>query len=198
MGETELDPTGPEAGATELDATTGDGTGGGMSSPPGAGTTEPVFMSEEEEKLADANDRYLRLMADFDNFRKRTQKERQDIQAYATEDVVREILPVMDNLERALLAGREKGNEDSGVMKGVDLTLRMFQVVLEKFGVTRIKAAGEPFDPHRHEAIMQSESPEVVVETVSEELEPGYVMRGRVVRPARVRVLKPKPAAEAA
>ena len=159
-------------------------------------------MAAERERLAEQyaalHDQLLRKQADFENYRKRVERERQDYRHQATMEVVREILPVMDNLERALLAGREKGNEDSGVMKGVDLTLRMFQVVLEKFGVTRIKAAGEPFDPHRHEAIMQSESPEVVVETVAEELEPGYVMRGRVVRPARVRVLKPKPAAEAA
>lgn len=156
---------------------------------------EPDFMSASDAKLAEANERYVRLMADFDNFRKRAAKERLDAQAYAVEDVVREIIPVLDNLERALAAAQgSQGAEGGSVVKGVELTLRMFQSVLGRYGVERMKAAGQPFDPNLHEALMQVESADVTVETVSEELEPGYVMKGRVVRPARVKVLKPKPA----
>jgi molecular chaperone GrpE len=134
-------------------------------------------------------------MADFDNFRKRAAKERLDAQAYAVEEAIREIIPVMDNLERALGASQagSAAEGSASVVKGVELTLRMFQVVLGKFGVERMAVVGKPFDPNLHEALMQMESDEVQVETVSEELEPGYVMKGRVVRPARVKVLKPKP-----
>ena len=166
---------------------------------PGKAPAEPesAFMSASEEKLAEANDRYLRLMADFDNFRKRSAKERLDAQAYAVEEVIREIIPVVDNLERALASAQEGAGTDgvAGVIKGVELTLRMFQGVLGKFGVERISAVGKPFDPNQHEALMQLETDEVTVETVSEELEPGYTMKGRIVRPARVKVLKPKAAA---
>jgi molecular chaperone GrpE len=158
---------------------------------------EGSFMSASDQKLAEANERYVRLMADFDNFRKRAAKERLDAQAYAVEEAIREIIPVMDNLERALGASQQAGAPAEGsvsVVKGVELTLRMFQVVLGKFGVERMLVVGKPFDPNLHEALMQMESDEVQVETVSEELEPGYVMKGRVVRPARVKVMKPKPA----
>jgi len=161
------------------------------------GTDDAFVMSPAEQKLAEANERYVRLMADFDNFRKRAAKERVDAQAYAVEDVIREIIPVVDNLERALAASQEGQSADNvaKIVKGVELTLRMFQGVLGKFGVERITAVGKPFDPNQHEALMQVESADVDVETVAEELEPGYVMRGRVVRPARVKVLKPKAAA---
>ncbi len=192
--------------AADLDATdeTSAAGPGGAAAPvagePAAAEDDGFAMSPAEEKLAEANDRYLRLMADFDNFRKRAAKERLDAQAYAVEDVIREVIPVIDNLERALAASQEGTGAEgvAGVVKGVELTLRMFQGVLAKFGVERIKAAGEPFDPNRHEALMQVESEDVAVETVAEEFEPGYMVRGRIVRPARVKVLKPKPAATAA
>lgn len=189
------EPDIPEPYVVDLDATSEAPT---EFETPGKAPAEPesAFMSEGEEKLAEANDRYLRLMADFDNFRKRAGKERVDAQAYAVEDVIREIIPVVDNLERALASAQEGAGTEgrAGVIKGVELTLRMFQNVLGKFGVERISAVGKPFDPNQHEALMQMESDEVQVETVSEELEPGYVMKGRVVRPARVKVLKPKTA----
>ena len=165
--------------------------GGGPAKAKAPAEPEPAVMSESEEKLAEANERYLRLMADFDNFRKRAAKDRLEAQAYATEDVIREVIPVIDNLERAL-ASAPDAEGAGGVRKGVELTLRMFQGVLGRFGVERIAAVGKPFDPNQHEALMQMESETVTVETVSEELEPGYTMKGRVVRPARVKVLKPK------
>jgi len=193
-------PDVPELERVELDATMPE-------TPPWEAAAEPAgqepeetdaafVMSPAEEKLAEANERYVRLMADFDNFRKRAAKERVDAQAYAVEDVIREIIPVVDNLERALAASQEGQSADNvaKIVKGVELTLRMFQGVLGKFGVERITAVGKPFDPNQHEALMQMESADVEVETVAEELEPGYVMRGRVVRPARVKVLKPKAA----
>ncbi len=151
------------------------------------------FMSPAEAKLAEANERYVRLMADFDNFRKRSSKERTELLQGAGEDLLRDVLPVVDNLERALAAGAAAGaNAADAVVKGVELTLRQFKSVLARHGVERIEAAGQPFDPHRHEAIAQVEREDVTEDTVAEELESGYLVRGRVLRPVKVRVAKPK------
>jgi molecular chaperone GrpE len=194
------EPETPELDRVELDATVPDTppweAAAGTATEEEGGTDDAFVMSAADQKLAEANERYVRLMADFDNFRKRAAKERLDAQAYAVEEVIREIIPVVDNLERALAASQEGSSADNvaKIVKGVELTLRMFQGVLGKFGVERITAVGKPFDPNQHEALMQVESSEVEVETVAEELEPGYVMKGRVVRPARVKVLKPKAA----
>jgi molecular chaperone GrpE len=145
-------------------------------------------------KIAELNDRYLRLAADFDNYRKRMLKERAEVQAAAGESLVVELLPVLDNLERAIAATKasKDGGGLEGMVKGVELTLKMFHGLLGRRGVEKIHAVGEPFDPYRHEAVMQAESGDVTVDTVQEEMEPGYVMGGKVVRPARVKVAKPK------
>lgn len=157
------------------------------------------FMSAEEAKLAEANERYVRLMADFDNYRKRVQREMAELAAGAGEDLIREMLPILDNLERALGAF-EAGREESGgapadvvesMHKGVELTARQFRSALAKQGVERVVAMGEAFDPHRHEAIAQEEREDVATDTVVEELEAGYTLRGRVLRPARVKVARP-------
>jgi len=169
---------------------------------PGAGEEEEVdeFMSPAEAKLAEANARYVRLSADFDNFRKRTQRESARHAAGAGEALIREFLPVLDNLERALAACAAARVEDGSphaaaveaVATGVDLTLRQFKAALAKHGVERITAArGERFDPHRHDAVAQEEREEAREEVVSEELEAGYTMRGRVLRPAKVKVARP-------
>jgi len=149
-----------------------------------------------EGELAEAKDRYLRLAADFDNYRKRAIRDRADFEAQSNASMVQDILPVMDNMERALAAGREGGEGRlEALLKGIDLTIKLFKSVLARSGVERIKAVGEPFNPDVHEAIQQGESPEVSVDTVAEELEAGYTMRGKVLRAARVRVLKPCAAA---
>jgi molecular chaperone GrpE len=160
----------------------------------GAGAEEKL-ADDIERELTDVKDRYLRLAADFENYRKRMARERVEMSLSANENLILEILPVIDNLERALVAAKD-GNRPGaeGVVKGVELTLRMFHGILSRHGVERIKAAGEPFDPNRHEALMQEESDEVEMDTVAEELEPGYLMGGRILRPARVKVSRPKPA----
>lgn len=155
----------------------------------GGDVSEDTLRAEIE----DLNGRYLRLAADFDNYRKRMSKERVELVAGANAELVTEILPVLDNLERAIAAGKsDDGGGSASVTKGVELTLKMFQGILHRAGVDRIKAVGEPFDPHRHEALVQEESDEVEAETVADELEPGYTMNGRVLRPTRVKVRKPK------
>ena len=122
-------------------------------------------------------------------------RERAEIIASSKEDLVVELLPVADNLERAVASIKRDGDggENRGsIVKGVELTLRMFQGILGRYGIERMVAVGARFDPHRHEALMQEESDEVAEDTVAEELEPGYTMRDRVVRPARVKVKKAK------
>lgn len=188
------DPAGEEPAA--LDATADaalveEGAGGQAPEEEGA-------VGRLERGLAEANDRYLRLAADFDNYRKRMLRERVELMASSKEDLVLELLPVADNLERAVASVRRNGEADAShesIVKGVELTLRMFQGILGRYGVQRMTAVGETFDPHRHEALMQEESEDVAVDTVVEEMEPGYVMRDKVVRPARVKVRKPKTAA---
>lgn len=181
----------PEPAEAELDAT-------GVAAEAEAEADDDGFMSPADAKLAEANERYVRLMADFDNFRKRAAKERVELLAGAGEDLLRDVLPVVDNLERALAAGAAAGaNAADAVVKGVELTLRQFQSVLARHGVERIPAKGQPFDPHQHEAIAQVELEDITEDTVVEELEPGYLIRGRVLRPVKVRVAKPKPAGPA-
>jgi molecular chaperone GrpE len=145
-------------------------------------------------ELAKVNDRYLRMAADFDNFRKRQVKERADLVAYANESMVLDILPVLDNLERALSAvggAKDLADHHAGVIKGVELTMRMFQQILSRNGVERLKAVGQKFDPHLHEAIAQVVTEEAEPETVVEEAEAGYSLNARVIRPAKVKVAKP-------
>lgn len=149
-----------------------------------------------EVKVAEWRDRYLRLAADFDNFRKRQMKERTEILMTANEGLVVELLPVLDNMERAITALPKECGADSNfesIRKGVELTLRLFQAVLVKYGVERMTVVGTKFDPFKHEALAQEESADVNEDTVVEEIESGYLLNGKVVRPAKVKVAKPKP-----
>lgn len=159
-----------------------------------------VEMSEEEKKLAEANERYVRLMADFDNYRKRVRKERELLRNSANEEIVCHLIPVIDNLERAIAAGRngESGSDSavSSVLKGVELTLKLFANLLSRHGVERITCLGEKFDPTRHEAVAQVDVQEVEPETIVEEVLPGYLMNGRVIRAAKVNVAKAAPATD--
>ena len=156
-------------------------------------------MSAADARLAEANGRFVQLAADFENYRKRMNKEKADLAAAVQEDVIREVLPVVDNLERALAAGADTtvgapGGGADAVVKGVELTLRLFKAVLARHGVERFEAQGLPFDPHRHEALAQAEQEGLTEDTVLEVLEAGYVMGSRIVRPAKVRVGRPKAA----
>lgn len=178
-------PAAPESGAdaVELDATA-----------MAEAEDDGFAMSESDAKLAEANGRYVRLAADFENYRKRIQKEKMELAGAVQEGLLRELLPVVDNLERALSAGSGPAGGADSVVKGVELTLRLFQTVLARNGVERFEAQGLPFDPHRHEALAQEEREGLTEETVLEVHEPGYVMNGRVIRPAKVKVGRPKPA----
>ena len=135
----------------------------------------------EEEAL---NERYLRLMADFQNFKRRTEKEKGDIYAFANEKIIGELLNVIDNFERALAAG----NAEDNFYKGMEMILKQLLGVIEKAGASEIKALGEDFDPNFHNAIMMEDSSEYESGKVTVVLQKGYVLNNRVIRPSMVKV----------
>ncbi len=142
-----------------------------------------------EERAATAHDRWLRAQAELDNVRKRTARELSEGLKYANEQLVRELLPVVDNLERALAAVTEESGPVGALRDGVALTLNQFLGVLRKFGVVPVEALGRPFDPNLHEAMAQVESDQPAG-TVVTEYQRGYLLNGRLVRPARVAVAR--------
>ena len=150
----------------------------------------PTDVSESaalQRELAEKNDRLLRALAEADNIRRRAQRDREDAVRYAAEALVRDVIPVLDNLDRALDAARAAGNSSS-IVDGVELIRREFLKVLDKHGVTRYSAVGQRFDPNQHEAIARVVSVDKEPDTVVGETAPGYSLRGRVIRPAQVAV----------
>ena len=143
--------------------------------------TEAKAANPEEEAL---NERYLRLMADFQNFKRRTEKEKGDIYAFANEKIIGELLNVIDNFERALAAG----NAEDNFYKGMEMILKQLLGVIEKAGASEIKALGEEFDPNFHNAIMMEDSSEYESGKVTAVLQKGYVLNNRVIRPSMVKV----------
>lgn len=138
------------------------------------------------EQLADLQERHLRLRADFDNYRKRVEREKAAFSRRAAADLLRELLPVLDNLERALGEGR---GEDGGAFReGVALIYRQAMEVLRRAGLEPIDAVGNPFDPNCHEAMERRATEEYPDQTVMEELQKGYRFQGQLLRPALVRV----------
>lgn len=137
--------------------------------------------SAEEEAL---NTKYLRLMADFQNYKRRTEKEKNDIYAFANEKIVSELLNVIDNFERALDAG------DSGdsFVEGMNLIFKQLQGVLEKAGVVEIEALGQDFDPNFHHAVLTEDSAEYESGKVTGVLQKGYLLNNKVIRPSMVKV----------
>ena len=144
-------------------------------------------IADLERQLAEQKDRMLRAMAEADNIRRRAQRDADERVRYANESLVRELIPILDNFDRALASARSAGGADS-VLAGVEPTQRELLRVLERAGVTRYSAVGQPFDPTRHEAIARVVSVDATPDTVVSETAPGYVLQGRVVRPALVAV----------
>ena len=155
----------------------------------------PVAAREDElEKLRSERDnlfdRLARLQAEFDNYRKRSARENADFRDFAVADAARALLPVIDNFSLAL---KNASARPEDLRKGVELIHKQLQDVLQKLNVERIPAQGQPFDPNVHEAIEVVESDEVPDHHVLEELQPGYRIKGRLLRPAMVRVAKSSP-----
>ena len=156
---------------------------------------EPQAAGSELERLKQeaqqAKEQYLRTLADFENTKKRLHREKEEFVRYASETVVRELLPVIDSLDQALVAV-DKQADPQAVIKGVHLIYRQLLGVLDREGVKRIPTVGEPFDPHKHEAVAQADAADGASEnTIVEEVQVGYTMHGKVIRPAMVKVAKP-------
>jgi molecular chaperone GrpE len=147
-------------------------------------------------EATEAQDRYLRTLADFENFRRRTAREREDWRRQAQEELLREILPVLDNFDRAL-AAPPTGEADRAYRTGVELIHRNFLAALERLGVRPFVAVGQPFDPTRHEAVARAERADVDDQTVVAEPVRGYLYQERVLRPAQVVVAVHPAAAQA-
>jgi molecular chaperone GrpE len=158
-----------------------------------AGTEGGLSEAAEEDverlkqEIADLRDRSVRTLADFDNFRKRVERERSELRRHAVSEALRDFLDVVDNLERAVAAS---GSLDD-LKAGVEMTLRQMLDVLKQHGVRPVEAEGEPFDPNVHEAVAREESAEVQAPQVLEELQRGYLLHERLLRPARVKVAVP-------
>lgn len=159
--------------------------------------SEAAAMQEEIEALKgqvekltgdlqEKKDRLLRLQADFDNFRRRSAKEREEISAVVTQNFCKDMLPLLDNFERAMAA---ETKDVEAFQKGVEMIFTQFQEVLKKNGLEQIEAVGQKFDPNFHQAVMRVEDPEKEDDTVAQELQKGYMVKGRVIRPSMVQVV---------
>jgi molecular chaperone GrpE len=147
-------------------------------------------LNAKEEEAKNNYDRYVRQAAELDNFKKRSAREREENARYANEALVRDLLPVIDNLERAIAHASSGGNEKP-LVEGVDMVLKGFLDTLSKHGVQPVAAVGLTFDPAQHEALAQVESSEHQPNAVIEQHQKGYIMRDRLLRPALVTVSKP-------
>lgn len=147
-------------------------------------------LSDKEKEASTHYDNFLREKAEFENFKKRLQREKAEALRFASEPLIRDLLPVIDNLERAVEHAQGGGNGQP-LVEGVKLVLQAFLDVLEKHGVRRVEAQGEVFDPTRHEALAQVESSAHPPNTVVEEHHKGYFLHDRLLRPALVTVAKP-------
>jgi len=154
---------------------------------------ELAVCREEVEKQKDL---YLRNRAENENFRRRMQREKEELAKFANESILREILPVIDNLERAVNHAKENEGDASTLVEGVEMTLSQFQGVLSKFNVSVVDAKGTPFDPACHEAMGQIERDDCDANTVVEVMQGGYMLNGRLLRPALVMVSKAPAVAE--
>ena len=147
-------------------------------------------LAEALQMAADHQDKMLRVAADFENFKKRMERERTLIMKYAGEHILREILPVVDNLERALGHGKGEGGDAdknlAALFEGVQLTLKSLRNSLEKFEVKPIESIGKPFDPNQQEALTMEASDTVPASHVISEFEKGYYYKDRLLRPAKV------------
>ena len=174
----------------------GSGNGAGEKAAPEPAPELQIPAATAEERVAalqaerdEIKDRMLRIAADFENWKKRSRKEQTDAESRVREQVLKDMLEVVDNLERATSAYVENGSVDgSSVLKGVNLVLRLFQSKLERYGVKPFDSKGQPFDPRIHEAISQVPTADVAPGSVANEMQKGYRIGDKLLRPAIVAV----------
>ncbi len=146
---------------------------------------DDIAEEKEPEKVEEDSSSYVRLMADFQNYKRRVEKEKSDIHAYANEKIISKLLDVVDNFERALVHTPE---EDSKFHDGMEMILEQLKAVMTDAGVEEIEALGQPFDPNFHNAVMMEDLGEDKKDTVIAVMQKGYTLKGRVVRPSMVKV----------
>lgn len=142
------------------------------------------LLQEKQEQY----ERLLRVQADFDNYRKRVQKEQANLLRYGSESALREILPIIDNIELAVDSARSHNNSDSQLREGIEMILSQFFNTLEKLGVKPIETVEHPFDPNKHDALLRVYAPEAEENAVVNEIRKGYYLHDKVLRPAQVTV----------
>lgn len=157
--------------------------------PAASSTVDSDALQAELETLRQRNEQLMRVAADFENYKRRQERERSEMTKFAGQKVIAEMLPVIDNFERALQT-EPKPEEFENFIDGVKMIQKQFMDVLSKAGVEAIEAMGQPFNPEFHEAIMQEENSDVPDETVVGEFQTGYTMHGRLLRPSVVKVSK--------
>lgn len=147
-------------------------------------------LKQTQKEALSMKERLARVSADFDNYKKRQVREQEDAKRFANERLLKDMMPVLDNLDRALDAAKQQTSDmsDAGknVVDGVQMVLKQFSDTLKKHGVTPFSALGEVFDPNRHEAVAQREDTSAIANTVIEEYQRGYLLHDRLVRPAMV------------
>ena len=148
-------------------------------------------LGKKEAEYKEMNDKYLRALAEMDNFRKRVAREQSESVKFANEKILCDLLSVVDNMERAVLHSREKKDFDV-LIDGLELTMKEFNSVFDKYGVKCIESVGQPFDPNRHHAVAIIESESHQDNTIVEEFRKGYVLNDRILRPSLVSVSKKK------
>ena len=149
---------------------------------------EEAVVDEKDEKITELNNRLMRLQADFDNFRRRTQGEKEQLSGFVTAGVVGKFLKVLDNFERAE-ASAEKTSDFESLLTGLKQIRRQFEDAFKELGVEEIVAQDAKFDPNLHEAVMRGQNPEMEDETIDMVFEKGYKLKDRVIRHSKVRVI---------
>ncbi len=145
-----------------------------------------------EEEAKQSYDRYLRVSADFENYKKRSAREMDDFHKFANQSLVKELLPIVDNLELAIKSAKENKNVDNSLLDGVGLTLKEILKIFEKYNVKPIEALGKTFDPKYHEAVMREETDKHPENVITNEMQKGYLIHDRLLRPSMVVVAAPK------
>ncbi len=191
MEQSEEQPQAPEEATAESEAN--------------APETEPIIelptilpseFEAKENELQAMNDKYLRLAADFENYKRRAQRDQGDTVRFANEKLLKDLIPTVDNLERALQCSKEQSDTE-GLLQGVELTYKQFLDTLEKCGVKQVTSVGEPFDPAKHQAVGQVESSTMAENCVVDEYQKGYFLQDRILRPAMVTVAKAETSGDA-
>jgi molecular chaperone GrpE len=146
-----------------------------------------LALAAKAEELAGLNDKYLRLAAEFDNYKRLAQRDQRDQIRFGNEHLLKELLPVVDNLERAIKSSREGASSDA-LIQGVDLTLKQLTGALARFSVVPVETIGRPFDPATHQAVTSVASDSIPKQHVVDEFQRGYLLHDRILRPAMVSV----------